>query len=166
MTPSEREIDTCAEIMIADPVTVPATMTVEQAVGVLLRERFHNVPVIDDQRRFKGIFGVGHVCRLLLPRVVTMEGGLADVSFASETLDEMRRRFDAIKSKPVVELAEDKLPTVQRSTPLMRGLQILYKERSLVPVVDPKTGRLEGVLAFYGLLARLNRAPFTRLSQT
>ncbi|MGH6717850.1 MAG: CBS domain-containing protein [Alphaproteobacteria bacterium] len=157
MAQSDTDIDTCAEIMIVDPVTVNATATVEQAIALLLRERFHSVPVIDDQRRFKGLIGVGLVCRLLLPRVATMAGGLADVAFATENLDDMRRRLDAIKDKPVVELAEDKVPTVEPSTPLMRGLQILHQERSLVPVVDGATGRLEGVLAFYGLLARLSR---------
>ncbi len=158
MAQSDTDIDTCAEIMIADPVTVPATATVEQALELLLRERFHSVPVIDDGRRFKGLFGIDNVCRLLLPRVVTMEGGLGDVSFASENLDDMRQRFDAIRGKPVVELAEAKVSTVQPSTPLLRGLQLLHRERTLVPVVDPATGRLEGVLAFYGLLARLSRA--------
>lgn len=152
---SMTDIDTCAEIMIADPATLPSTVTVEQAIDSLLHSRFHHMPVVDDAGRFVGLFGVSHVARLLLPRVVTMEGGVGDASFVHETLADMSQRLDAIKGKPVLELAESKVSTVHPSTPLMRGLQLLYKNLTLVPVVEEGGDRLVGVLAFHGLLTRL-----------
>ncbi|MEX2649459.1 MAG: CBS domain-containing protein [Alphaproteobacteria bacterium] len=151
------ETDTCATIMIADPVTLPTSATVDQAIDVLLRARFHHLPVVDDSGRFVGLFGVSHVAKLLLPRAVTMEGGLADATFVRETLADMSQRLDAIKGSSVLDLAERNVRTVHPTTPLIRGLQILHKDRTLVPVVTEDGGRLVGVLAFYGLLARLKR---------
>ncbi len=151
------EIDTCATIMIADPVTLPASATVDQAIDVLLRARFHHLPVVEDGGRFVGVFGMSHLAKLLMPRAVTMEGGLADATFVHESLADMSRRLDAIKSTPVLDLAEKNVRTVHPTTPLIRGLQILHKDRTLVPVVTEDGGRLVGVLAFYGILARLKR---------
>jgi CBS-domain-containing membrane protein len=150
-------VDTCAEIMIADPVTLPATTTVDEATDRMLRGRFHHMPVVDERDRFLGLFGVSHIAKLLLPRAVTMAGGLDDAGFVRESLADMNERLALLKAKPVLALAETKVRTVNPATPLIRGLQILYRERTLVPVVEAADGRLVGVLAFYGLLARLRR---------
>jgi CBS-domain-containing membrane protein len=150
-------IDTCAEIMIADPVTLPAASTIDAAIDQMLRARFHHMPVVDDRGRLVGLFGVSHVAKLLLPRAVTMAGGVDNASFVHESLEDMNERLAALKGRPVLELAETNVRTVHPSTPLIRGLQILHQERTLVPVVAEDDGRLVGVLAFYGLLARLKR---------
>lgn len=149
--------ETCAAIMIADPVTLPDTATVGDAIGTLLSGRFHHMPVVDGQGRFVCLFGVSHAAKLLLPKAVTMEGGLGDVSFVHDSLADMGYRLDELRSRTVREIGDRDIKVVHPDTPLMRGLQLLVRGRSLVPVVERDGGRLVGVLAFYGLLARLQR---------
>jgi len=84
-----------------------------------------------------------------------MPGGLGDVSFVHDSLVDMRQRLDVLKGRTVAEIGDCDIKTVHPDTPLVRGLQLLVQGRSLVPVVERDAGRLVGVLAFYGLLARL-----------
>ena len=147
--------ETCASIMIADPVTLPDTATVDRAISTLLAGRFHHMPVVDAGGRFVCLFGVTHVARLLLPRAVTMQGGVGDVTFVHDSLADMAQRLGNLRGKTVREIGDHDITIVHPDTPLMRGLQLLVRGRSLVPVVERADQRLVGVLAFYGLLARL-----------
>jgi CBS-domain-containing membrane protein len=141
--------------MIADPVTLPHTATVGRAIETLLAGRFHHLPVIDEADRFVCLFGVSHAAKLLLPRALTMAGGLGEVSYVHESLADMNGRLGDIRARPVTEFGDHAIKTVNPDTPLVRGLQLLCQGRSLVPVVERDAGRMVGVLAFYGLLARL-----------
>jgi CBS domain-containing protein len=113
------------------------------------------MPVVDEKGRFVCLFGVSHAARLLLPGAATMARGLRDVSFVHDSLADMRQRLDALKGRTVVDAGDHDIKTVHPDTPLTHGLQLLVQGRSLVPVVERDGGRLVGVLAFYGLLARL-----------
>jgi CBS domain-containing protein len=145
---------TCADVMIANPVTLPVTATVGEAIATLLRTRFHHMPVVDAEGRFVGLFGGSTVAKAILPKAITMEGGLGDAAFFRETLADMRQRLDGLATRPALDFSERDIPTVAPDDPLAKGLQLLHRSRTLVAVVDAER-RLKGVLAYAGLLAKL-----------
>lgn len=151
---TDRDIDLCSELMIEDPITLAATARVTEAIDLLLRHGLHHLPVVDEAGRFVGLFGSSHVVRLLLPRAATLDGD-ADISFVHETLDDMRARVREAAGRPVADLTERDVPVTHPDTPLIRGLQLLYHTRTLVPVVAREDRRLLGVLAYRRLLEHL-----------
>jgi len=146
--------NTCADVMIPDPVTLPEGATVGEAIATLLRTRFHHVPVVDGYGRFLALFGGSTVAKAILPKALTMEGGLGEAAFLRETLDDMRERLGALSARPALDFADRDVPTVAPDAPLAKGLQLLHRSRTLVIVVDAER-RLKGVIAYAGLLARL-----------
>jgi CBS domain-containing protein len=151
---ADSDIDLCSELMDEHPVTLAGGVSVMDAIGRLLAVGAHHLPVVDPAGRLLGVFGASHAVRLLLPHMAALDAEV-DLSFAHETLADMQGRLGELADRPVAEVAERDAPTVQPDTPLIRGLQLLLRTRTVVPVVDPSSRRLLGVLAYRRLLEHL-----------
>ena len=135
--------------MDPNPTVLKATATVRQGVQLILEHRYRNIPVVDDQGRYLGVFGVGCLLRLILPKAVVLEHGLNSVPFVTDTLEDLRRRLAEAADKPVTMCMSVDITVVSPETELVETLLILYKTRNSVPVVEKRTGRLMGMVSYF-----------------
>lgn len=147
---------TAQNLMNPNPVTLRPTDTVATAATHILTHRLRHLPVVDDQGRYLGTFSIYSLLRLTLPKAVIMEEGLRDVSFTTETIDGLARRLRERGSEPVGQWLSQDDPVMHPDTPTMEVMLLMLRGRTTsVPVVDQHSNRLEGIIAFWGVLEKL-----------
>jgi len=140
---------TARDVMDPHPTVLAATDTVAKGIGYIMENRFRNVPIVDEQGRYLGVFGVNCLLRLILPQAALMEHGLTDISFVSDSLRDLRKRLKEHEDQPVTICLSDEATVVSPDTPLLETLLILYHSRRSIPVVDPKDRRVLGVVSYW-----------------
>ena len=63
---------TCKTIMLSNPRTLVPDDTVPKAIELMLQYGMRNLPVVDGEGRFLGLFTAFHLIKLLLPQAATM----------------------------------------------------------------------------------------------
>ncbi|MEA3278971.1 MAG: CBS domain-containing protein [Pseudomonadota bacterium] len=140
---------TAASVMDSHPTVLNPTDIISTAARYIMENRYRNLPVIDEDGRYLGIFGVNCLLRLVLPKAAIMERGLDDVSFIHETVDDLHDRFREVGSQPISVCMNTDIVTVPPDKPLVETLLILYRNKTSIPVVDPKTRKLLGMISYW-----------------
>ncbi len=142
-------------IMNPNPMTLRPTDTVATAAERILKHHLRHLPVIDEQGRYLGTFSVYSLLKLTLPKAVLDEHGLDNVSFVTESLDDLAQRLGGRRDEPVknwLNVHEVAHP----DTLAMKIMLLLLEGRTTsVPVVDKTDGRLEGIISFWDVLEKL-----------
>ena len=71
-------------------------------------QQIRNLPVVDENEQFVGLFGIRRLIHLLLPKAAQMERGLKDLSFMPDDLGELYERLEDIGQRPVSDFLEKK----------------------------------------------------------
>jgi len=152
---------TARTVMLPEPVTIPDTANLAQALDVLFRHRIKAVPVIDATRRYRGLFGMHGLVRHLLPRAATLDDGasLTDLTFVHDTLETVKERLNGALNDPVLRFVDRDLQPMSPDESLLETLLLLHRHRHTLPVVDPASGRLLGVVTYWGIFSRLTGRP-------
>jgi CBS domain-containing protein len=152
---------TCRQIMNPDPPVLGRRDTVGQAVHMLLAQRCLAIPVVGDGRRYLGMFAKSRLFGMMLPATVALEeilpnmARVTDLAYLSDDIADLRRRFAELRDRPVCDYADPGVPKVKPDSPLMEALLLVYRTRNFLPVVEPDTSRLAGVISTWDILARL-----------
>lgn len=135
--------------------------TVAEAMRLLLDHRLLAAPIVEADGRYFGMFARSKLISLLLPQAVrlmetrTDQGRWLDFGYLPDTLDDLRARYQVVAGDPVDKHALLDTPRLRPDTPLMNALLFLYRNRSLLPVVEERTGKLLGVVSTWDALARI-----------
>jgi CBS domain-containing protein len=117
--------------------------------------------VVDSERRYLGLFAKSRLIGLMLPSIVALEDVLpkiaqmTDLAYLSDDIDDLRARFDALRNRPVSEYADREAPTLKPDSPIMEAVLLIFRTRNFVPVVDPASRRLLGMVSTWNILAKL-----------
>ncbi len=149
---------TASLVMDANPTVLNESDSISTAVDYIMRNRYRNVPVVDDAGRYLGVFGVGCILRLMLPKAIFVQGGESMAGFIRESPSDLHRRFSEIENRPITHCITDEPEVVAPDTPLVETLLTLYKTRSSVPVVEPESGRLVGMISYFDAAATILEA--------
>jgi CBS-domain-containing membrane protein len=128
---------------------------VSDAARRMLEDRVSDLPVVDDGGKLVGMFKLDRLLAGLLPKAALVGYGL-DLAFVSDTLDQLRDRMRAIEARPVREFAVRADHVVQPDTPPIEIVLLIYRGANNVPVVDPASGRLVGMVSARDVLAALS----------
>jgi len=142
-------------IMNPKPMTLRPTDTVATAAERILKHHLRHLPVIDEQGRYLGTFSVYSLLKLTLPKAVLDEHGLDNVSFVTESLDDLAQRLGGRRDEPVKNWLN--VHEVAHPDTLAMKIMLLMLEgrTTSVPVVDKTDGRLEGIISFWDVLEKL-----------
>ncbi|MGD2081692.1 MAG: CBS domain-containing protein [Chromatiales bacterium] len=141
--------ETASSVMDPQPSVMRADEPITKAIDIIMKNRYRNLPVVDYDGRYLGIFGISCLLRLVLPKAALMEGGLETLSFVGDTLSDLRARLKEFKDEPVSTCLSAEVSVVRPDTPLIETLLILYRTRTSLPVVDPETRRLVGMISYW-----------------
>lgn len=137
------------EAMDPNPTTLKPTDTIECAAEYIMKYRYRNLPVVDENFCYLGMFGVNCLLKQVIPKAVFLEHGLDNVRFIHETFEDLAERFDAVKHQPISICMNNEIPPVSPDTPLTETLLQLYETRSSIPVVAPGSCKLLGMISYW-----------------
>ena len=140
---------TAASVMDPNPTWVRPDDLIGTAVKYIMKHRYRNLPVVDEDGRYLGIFGVNCLLRLVLPKAAVMEKGLDGVSFIHESLADLHERLRDVEKEPVSVCMNKEVAPVAPDAPLVETLLILYRTKTSIPVVDPESGKLVGMISYW-----------------
>lgn len=140
---------TASDIMDPHPTVLHPDDKISKGVRCIMKHRYRRLPVVDEQGRFKGVFGVNCLLRLVLPKAVVMNKGLKTVSFVRDSLSDLHRRLKEVEDEPISICMLYESTRVNPDMPLLETLLILYQTHASLPVVEPGTDRLLGVISYF-----------------
>lgn len=131
------------------------TDTVAEAAVLMLKGQATDLPVVDAAGKLLGMFKLQRLYANLLPKAVLIGTGVPDLRFMSDSIDEVRERMAEIAHLPVKAfMVKPDLTAAPDASPF-ELVHLLYRGANNIPVVDPATGRLVGVVATHDVLAAL-----------
>jgi CBS domain-containing protein len=132
-----------------------ATDTVGDALRLMLDNRVYDLPVIDAGGAFLGMFTLGQLYSLLLPRAALLGHGMPDLGFVSDTIKQLREKMREIEHDTVRDFVVKADDVIHPDTPPVEIVLLLHKGANNVPVVDRDSGRLVGMVSARDLLTAL-----------
>ncbi len=152
---------TVKTIMSSELVTITPDVTVADALLLMSRRQVHNVPVVDKNENFVGLFSLRRLAHDLLPTAARMdeESFHMEIAFLSDDSDEVLMRLHKLGRKPVSALLEKKkkLRFCRPDTPIPRMLQLLTENPTSLPVVvvEGKRQKVVGMVSTWDVLTKV-----------
>lgn len=151
---------TVENIMSFRLVKLKPTDKVNDALMIMHEKQIRNLPVVDEEDQFVGLFGIRPLIRLLLPKAGKIKFGLKDLSFMPDDVGELYKRLEDVSEKPVSDFLEKKkhLTFCKPSTSFPEVLELLDQsaDTSLpVIVVKGKRKKLVGMVSAWDVLEKL-----------
>lgn len=140
---------TAASIMDPHPTRLKPTDIISTAAAYIMENRYRNLPVVDANGCYLGVFGVNCLLRLVLPKAAIMDKGLRDVAFIHENLSDLHARLHEVENEPITLCMTAEATTVAPDTPLVATLLILYRTKTSIPVVEPGSCKLLGMISYW-----------------
>lgn len=140
---------TAVSVMDPNPTVLKPTDVINTAAKYIMEHRYRNLPVVDENGCYLGIFGVNCLLRLVLPHAAIMEKGLNSVSFIHETLADLHNRLREVGNEPITLCMSTDVKTVPPDHPLVETLLILYRTKTSIPVIEPDTHKLLGMISYW-----------------
>ncbi|MEI6176490.1 MAG: CBS domain-containing protein [Verrucomicrobiota bacterium] len=157
--------DICGSVMATDYAVLTAGMTLTDCVRTLLKNQVLAMPVVDESGRYLGQFRKNLLIAAILPQVAVHDprfdrvARMIDGGVMSETMDDVRERFAAIADKPVSRYVDTDTPVLRPDQPLVSVMFYLFHGRNFLPVVEPDSGLLVGVISAWDILESVIQKP-------
>jgi len=145
-------------VMDPNPTTLKPTDSIQHAAGFIMQYRYRNLPVVDENFCYLGMFGVNCLLKQVIPKAVLMDRGLKNVSFIHESFEDLYERFNEVRHHPISICMNNEILPVSPDTPLIEILLQLYETRSSIPVVEPGSCKLLGMISYWDVGEKVIRA--------
>jgi len=137
----------CTAIMSKPPITIGEEESVADAAAKLVSNHFTNLPVVDSQERYIGMFGLYDFLSLLVPRVALAGDLMSNLRFIADDPEELRRKYRDVRSRRVAEVANRNAPTLDPDSPEVEAIRLFCRNHISLPVVDGESGRVIGIVS-------------------
>ena len=109
---------TAVSVMDPNPTVLKPTDVINTAAKYIMEHRYRNLPAVDENGCYLGMFSVNCLLRLVLPQAAIMEKGLDSVSIIHESLADPHNRLHEVENVPVIVCMSTDVTTVpSRSSP-------------------------------------------------
>jgi CBS domain-containing protein len=146
----------CAAIMNANPQTVRDTDTIAKAAEKLIGLRDLSLPVVDAEGRYQGMFGADDLLSVVVPRVAIAGRNVApNLRFVGDDPKPLAERFRDLKEQPVGGVADKNAIVLAPDTPEIEAFRIFCRNRASLPVVEPESRKLMGVVSYWDVMGAI-----------
>jgi CBS-domain-containing membrane protein len=132
------------------------TQSIADAVQRMLDDRVSDLPVVDADNRFIGMFRLDRLYATLLPKAALIGYGVPDLAFVHDTLGQLRAKMREIEKEPVRDFVVKPRDVVNPDTPPLEIVLLLHQGANNIPVVERDTGCLVGMVSARDLLTALH----------
>ncbi len=161
MRPTVPPDDTCSSVMATDYPVLTAGMTLAECLAALVNNKVLAMPVVDDSGRYIGQFRKNLLIAAILPQVAVHDprfdriAKMIDGGMLAESMEDVRERFSVIADKPVRRYLDTDTPVLRPDQPLVTAMFYLFHGRNFLPVVEPASGLLVGVISAWDILGSI-----------
>lgn len=120
---------------------------VAEATAKLVSNHFTNLPVVDSEGRYVGMFGLYDLLSLLVPRVALAGDHMSNLRFIADDPEELRRKYSEVKNRRVADVANRKAPTLDPDWSEAEAIRLFCRNHTSLPVVDRNSGRVVGIVS-------------------
>ena len=146
---------TCGAIMTEAPLSARDDETVGDATRRLIEHRYLNLPVVNGEGRFAGLFGLYDLFSLIIPKVALAGGLLPNLRFMGDDAEDLRTRFREIADRKVGEVADRDARVLYPDTPEIEALRLFCQQHTTLAVVERQTRRLLGIVSYWDAVCAL-----------
>ncbi|MEA3303495.1 MAG: CBS domain-containing protein [Pseudomonadota bacterium] len=147
------------QFMSRDPVTAHADERVRNALVKMCDKHIHNLPVMDSDGKFIGLFGLRNLLHALLPKAATISPALKSLVFLADNLEEVIESLQEVADQPVKNyLDRDHLILCRTDEPIMEVIRKLHEAPTSLPVVllESDGAHLVGMISYWDILAHIS----------
>jgi CBS domain-containing protein len=144
--------------MTRAPVTIRQEESVADAVAKLVTHNVINLPVVDSDDRYVGMFGLYDLLGLLIPRVALAGDLTSNLRFISEDPEELRGKYQDVKNRRVFEVANRNSPTLDSSAPEVEAIRLFCRNHVSLPVIESVSGKVLGIVSCRDAIRNIIRA--------
>ncbi|HEX4078811.1 MAG TPA: CBS domain-containing protein [Rhizomicrobium sp.] len=149
----------CAAIMTKAPLTISEDASVAEAAAKLIAHHYTNLPVVDAEGCYAGMFGIYDLLGLLVPRVALAGNLMANLRFISDDPEELRRKFQDIRNRRVGDVADRNAPTLDAEAPEIEAIRLFCRSHSSLPVVAKESRKVVGIVSCWDAIRALAGPP-------
>jgi CBS domain-containing protein len=149
----------CAAIMTKNPLTVREDETVGSAVEKLIAHRYTNLPVVDANGRYVGMFGIHDLLCLLVPRVALAGDLLPNLRFLGDDPGALRRRFADVKARRLGDAADRNAAMLAPDTSEVEAIRLFCQKHTSLAVTERGTGKVVGIVSYWDAIRAISGAP-------
>lgn len=125
--------------------TVSVDNTVEEAIHFLNEKEIRAAPVVDNDGVFRGMFSEHEILKNLVPSYID---GLQTLDFATGASTVLAARMKRMFPSRVGDhVSCEDCVKIDHTSPTWEALRVLTRHGSPLPIVDPKTGKLKGLIS-------------------
>jgi CBS-domain-containing membrane protein len=146
---------TCGAIMTEAPFTAREDETVGAAVARLIKHRYINLPVVNADGRFLGMFDIYDLFGLTIPKVALAGGLLPNLRFMGDDAEDLRQRFREVAGRKVGDVANRDTRVLYPETPQIEALRLFCQQHTTLAVVERGTRRLLGIVSYWDAFCAL-----------
>jgi CBS-domain-containing membrane protein len=145
--------------MTRNPRCVREDDTIGDATREILACNYINLPVVDAEGRFVGLFGIYDLLALLVPRVAVIGNLLPNLRFLSDDQSELHRKYESLKNNPVRRAVNREAARVYPDTPLIEAIRLFCRNHMTIPVIERGSDRLIGMISYWDAAKHIVDAP-------
>ncbi len=127
------DVTNAAHAMDPHPSTLKPTDTIEYAADIIMKSRYRNLPVVDENFCYLGMFGVNCLLKQVIPEAAFLSQKLSNINFIHESFADLYQRFDNARNKPISTCMHQEIPPVAPDTSLSEAIMQLYITQSSIP---------------------------------
>ena len=147
----------CSDAMVKDTITIKPSTTVQQALEMFKEHDVRNFPVVDDNGKLLGIFGLRNILLKLLPVSVTMEDGLQNLDFVMGSSPGIAKRLRKLYPTAVEDSIEKNNRILDAETSTWEVVRVMALHGSPVALVNEANGDYVGMISHQSLLSDMRR---------
>jgi CBS-domain-containing membrane protein len=145
----------CADIMTANPLTVRDSDSIAAAAEKLIAHRQLNIPVVDADGCFAGMFGAEDLLGVVVPRVAIAGSLAANLRFVADDPRRLAERFGELKHRPVGGVADRNAVVLAPDTPQIEAFRIFCRNPAPLAVIDPQSRKLVGLVTYWDVMGAI-----------
>lgn len=147
-----------SEALIPNPIHLTPDQSVKSALETLQAGHFRTAPVVDENGKVVGMFGLGCLMEDLLPMAAQIEDGLMDLDFLVGGSPGAAKKIRKIGPQLVRNHMNREIENflLCPETPMLEVMRRLHKFGSPLPVIDEKTHKYVGLVSEQSCLYRLH----------
>ena len=145
----------CTDAMIKETITLKPDATVKQAFDICVEHNIRNIPVIDDENNFIGMFGLKEVLANVLPAASKVGEGLPTMDFLHGGAADVAKKLRKTHTHLIGDIMNKDAKAIESDSATWEALRVMVDHGSPVPVISPKTAKFVGLISRQTLLKEL-----------
>lgn len=146
----------CHSAMNEKPLTISSDEEVGDVLKKMKKGKAQFAVVLDDEGVAQGLFSYDILLKNLLPVSVAMDKGIS-LDITVRAAPGVAKRLKKVYPLPISDIMERKLRVVHPETPTWEGIKMLMTHGVPLIVVEPKTGKLVGLMTGETAVEELQR---------